>query len=210
MVDVIGRLRSWLGGDGPPLEAVQGRFLALDLETTGLDPRSDTVVSLAAIPFVDRVPGRGYVTLVHPARTIPPQSTAVHGITDAMVSGAPSLDDVLRDIDAVVGDAVLVGHRVGFDVSVLSRARRARRLPRLRNHALDTSLIAAALHPEWGDFSLERIAERLGVEVLNRHTAEGDALTAGRIFIALLPALQARRLRTVSEVLWFQRHRLAH
>ena len=111
----------------------------------------------------------------------------------------------MREAEPVFGDAVLVGHNVGFDVAVLTRARRACRLPRLGNPAVDTGRLAAGLHPEWGDFSLDRIAERLGIDVVARHTADGDALTAGRIFVALLPELQARRLRTVSDLRWFER-----
>jgi DNA polymerase III epsilon subunit family exonuclease len=209
VLQALTRFRSWLAVQGPSLESVRERFLAVDLETTGLDPRRAAIVSLAAIPFVSRVPAPGYVTLVDPARAIPPRSTAVHGITDAMVRGAPPLEHVLREAESMFADAVLVGHNVAFDVAVLARARRARRLPRLRNHALDTARLAAALHPEWRDVSLERVAERLGVEVVARHTAEGDALTAGRIFVALLPEFEARRLRTVADLIWFQRHLLA-
>ena len=203
------RLRSWLTiEEGPSLQLVRQRFVALDLETTGLNPRRDAIVSLAAIPFVGGVPAPGYVTLVHPGRAIPPESTAIHGLTDAMVRDAPPLERVLREAEPVFGDAVLVGHNVGFDVAVLTRARRACRLPRFRNLVLDPGRLAAGLHPEWGDFSLERIAERLGVDVVGRHTADGDALTAGRIFVALMPELEARRLRTVSELRWFERRTL--
>ena len=206
MSRVLARLRSWLTIDeGPSLESVRHRFVAIDLETTGLDPRRDAIVSLAAIPFLDGVPTAGYVTLVNPGRPIPPESTAVHGLTDGMVRGAPPLEHVLRDAEPVIESAVLVGHNVGFDVAVLSRARRARGLPRVRNHVIDTNRLAASLHPEWRDLSLEHVADRLGVEVVARHTAEGDALTAGRILVALLPELGARRVRTVGELLWWER-----
>lgn len=208
---MLARLRSWLTIDeGPTLASVRQRFVAIDLETTGLDPRRDVMVSLAAIPFLEGVSSPGYVTLVDPGRPIPPESTAVHGLTDGMVRGAPPLERVLREAEPVIEGAVLVGHNVGFDVAVLRRARRARGLPRLSNRSIDTSRLAASLHPEWRDLSLERIAERLGVEVVARHTAEGDALTAGRIFIALLPELQARRVRTVGELVWWERRTRSH
>src|SRR5712691_9398116 len=211
MSRVLARLRSWLMIDeGPSLASVRQRFVAIDLETTGLDPRRDAMVSLAAIPFLDGAPAAGYVTLVDPERPIPPESTAVHGLTDGMVRGAPPLEHVLRDAESVIEGAVLVGHNVGFDVAVLARARRARGLPRLPNRSVDTSRLAASLHPEWRDLSLERVAERLDVEVVARHTAEGDALTAGRIFVALLPELQARRVRTVGELVWWARRARPH
>jgi DNA polymerase-3 subunit epsilon len=203
------RFYAWLTArPGSSLASVRQRFVALDLETTGLDPRRDAVVSLAAIPFVDGVPEDGYVTLVDPERPIPADSTAIHGVTDDMVRGAPRLDRLLRDVDRLLGDHVLVGHHVGFDIAVLSRARRTLGLPRVTNAALDIRRLAAGLHPEWQDFTLEHIAERLRLDVIARHTAEGDALTAGRIFLSLLPGLEARRLATVRELLWFQRQAL--
>ena len=149
---------------------------------------------------------RSYVTLVDPGRPIPPESTAVHGLTDGMVHGGPQIERVLQQADPVVDGAVLIGHHVGCDVAILGHAGRARRLPRWRNPAIDTGRLAAVLHPEWQDVSLERVADRLGVPVVSRHTAEGDALTAGRIFLALVPELRARRLRTVGELLWWERH----
>ena len=203
---MLARLRSWLTfDDGPALESVRRRFVAIDVETTGLDSRRDAIVSLAAIPFPDGVPTGGYVTLVDPGRPIPAESTAIHGLTDGMVRGAPPIERVLRGAEPVLDGSVIVGHNVGFDAAVLARARRARGLPRLRNHIVDTDRLAASLHPEWRDFSLEHVAERLDVEVVARHTAEGDALTAGRILVALLPELHARHVRTVAELLWWQR-----
>ena len=200
------RFHAWLTArPGSSLASVRQRFVALDLETTGLDPRRDAVVSLAAIPFVNGAPNGGYVTLVDPGRPIPADSTAIHGVTDDMVRGAPRLDRLLRDAEAVLGDDVLVGHNVGFDVAVLTRARRTLGLSRLNNAALDTRRLVAGLHPEWRELTLEHVAGRLGLELVARHTAEGDALTAGRIFLALLPELEAHRLGTVRELLWFQR-----
>jgi DNA polymerase III epsilon subunit family exonuclease len=189
---------------------MRDRFVALDLETTGLDPRRDAIVSLAAIPFVALTPAPGYVTLVDPARPIPGASTAIHGITDAMVRDAPALDGVLHEAQALIGEAVLVGHTVAFDLALLARARRAHRLPRLSHRALDTRRLAAALHPEWRDFTLEHVALRLGVDVAARHTAEGDALTAGRIFVAMLPELESLRLRTVADAAWLERQARAY
>jgi DNA polymerase-3 subunit epsilon len=122
-----------------------------------------------------------------------------------MVRGAPAIDRVLVDVDAILATDVIVGYNVGFDLAILGRERRVRRRPRIGNPALDTRLLAAGLHPEWRDFTLEHIAARLGVAVVARHTAEGDALTAGHVLLALLTELEAHGLRTVAELLWLQR-----
>jgi DNA polymerase III epsilon subunit family exonuclease len=179
-------------------------FVALDLETTGLDSRRDAIVELAAVPFMDGRAGPGYVTHVNPGRPIPPESSRVHGITDAMVDLAPSITRVLERLESVVGRHILVGHGIAFDLAVLNRERRTRGLAPLTNTAIDTMRLAAALHPEWERFDFEGIASRVGIGILGRHTAEGDARAAGEILIALLPEMRARGAKEVEELIWLQ------
>jgi DNA polymerase-3 subunit epsilon len=180
-------------------------FVAIDLETTGLDPRRDDIVAFAAIPFAGGEPKPGHVTLVNPRRPIPAAATAIHGITDDMVAGAPPSRRLAADLPGILGNRVLVGHGIGFDLAVLGRELRTNGLPPLRNLALDTRSLAAALHRRWPDFSLESVAERTGVTIVGRHTADGDAVAAGRILLALVPALQTRGFQTVPQLIAFQR-----
>jgi DNA polymerase III epsilon subunit family exonuclease len=179
-------------------------FVAIDLETTGLDPRRDDIVEIAAVPFIDGRPQHAYVTRVNPGRPIPLDSSRIHGITDDMVVGAPRIAEALGKLEEVCRGSVLVGHGIGFDLSVLSRIRRSHRLQPATNAALDIMRLAAALHPEWQRFGFDDIAARVGVGVLGRHTAEGDAVAAGEVLLALIPEIIARRLRTVGELIWFQ------
>jgi DNA polymerase III epsilon subunit family exonuclease len=179
-------------------------FVAIDLETTGLDPRRDDIVEIAAVPFIDGRPQHAYVTCVNPGRPIPLDSSRIHGITDDMVVGAPRIAEALGKLAEVCRGSVLVGHGIGFDLSVLSRIRRSHRLQPATNAALDIMRLAAALHPEWQRFGFDDIAARVGVGVLGRHTAEGDAVAAGEVLLALIPEIIARRLRTVGELIWFQ------
>jgi DNA polymerase-3 subunit epsilon len=200
-------LRRWFTAHhGLPVGALRDvGFLAVDLETTGLDTRRDTIVALAAIPFVSSEPLPGFVTLVDPGRPIPAASTAIHGLTDRMVAGAPSVDRVIGDLDGLFDGRIVVGHGVDFDLTIINRERSLRGLPRLANPALDTQRLAAVICPQWRDYSLETVAARLGVEVVGRHTAPGDALAAGRVLLALLPLLEGDGVRTVSELVWLQR-----
>jgi DNA polymerase III epsilon subunit family exonuclease len=189
-----------------PIEALlDPGFVAIDLETTGLDPRRDDVVSIAAIPFVAGRPESGYVTLVDPGRPIPAASTRIHGIDDARVAGAPPLEDVLPRFDAACAGRVLVGHDIAFDVSVLARARRLRGRPEPALIALDTRRLAVALHPSWRrQAELETVATRLGIRVVGRHTADGDARLAGEILVALLPQFRQRGVQTIRALAWAQ------
>jgi DNA polymerase III epsilon subunit-like protein len=179
-------------------------FVAIDLETTGIDPGRDDIVEIAAVPFIEAWPRPGYVTRVNPGRPIPPDSSRIHGITDDMVARAPTIGEALAGLDEVCSGRVLAGHGLGFDLSVLSRVRRAHRLPPVTNTALDISRLTAALHPDWRQFSFDDIASQIGIGVLGRHTAEGDAIAAGEILLALIPEMIARGLRTVGELIWIQ------
>jgi DNA polymerase-3 subunit epsilon len=190
---------------GPDLEVLlEPGFVAIDLETTGLDPRVDAVVAAAAVPVLSGHPGAGYATLVNPGRPIPLSSTAIHGITDEMVADAPPIRDVLDALDRACGTRVIVGHGVQFDLAVLDRERRALRRPPPTGPSLCTMRLAAALYPAWADIGLDAVAARLGVDVRGRHTARGDAEAAARILMALLPPIRARGIRTLNELLWLQ------
>jgi DNA polymerase III epsilon subunit family exonuclease len=191
--------------DGLPLDALAAEgFVAVDLETTGLDTSRAAVVAVAAVPYVAGCPEPGYAALVNPGRPIPPASTAIHGITDAMVREAPPIGELLPALERIWGGRILVGHNVGFDVAILNRELRVHGRAPLATPTLDVGRLAAALHPEWRDVSLEALAARLGVVVTGRHTAEGDARAAGDLLPALLPELAARGFRTVPELIWFQ------
>jgi DNA polymerase III epsilon subunit-like protein len=213
-------MRAWLGGlwrtlrlpaSPVTLEALLGRgFVAIDLETTGLDTRRDTIVSVAALRVVDGAAHEGYVTLVNPGRPIPPASTAIHGITDAMVTAAPGLGEALVRLEAACGADLVVGHSLAFDLAVIGRERRARGLPPPANPSLCTMRLAAALHPGWQDVGLDVVAERLGISIPDRHTARGDAVAAARIFLALLAEAGRRGIRTLDELSWLERTAKLH
>jgi DNA polymerase-3 subunit epsilon len=138
--------------------------------------------------------------LVDPGRHVPAASTEVHGITTAMVEGQPRIEQVLPLFARFCEDAVLVGHNVGFDLSFL-RAAEPRTGVRFAQPVLDTLLLDAALHPDHESHSLEAVAERLGVDVIGRHTALGDALVTAEVFVRLLALLQQRGTTTLGEAL---------
>ena len=191
--------------DRRSLETLLEEFVAIDTETTGLDANRDAIVSLSVVPIRGGSPTPGYDTLVNPGRPIPPTATRIHGITDAMVSAAPRLVEVLDEIETVLGDRVVVGHGVAFDLALLERERRVRHRPPLPNTTLCTMRLAVALHPGWGmDVTLEALASRVGVPVVGRHTARGDALVAGAIMVKLLPELARRGHRTLADAVWLQ------
>jgi DNA polymerase III epsilon subunit-like protein len=182
-------------------------FVAIDLETTGLDARRDVPVAVAAIPFIAGAPraDAGYATLVNPGRPIPAETQLIHGITDADVNAAPHIAAALPPFLEVCRQRPIVAHSAGFDLTIVNRAAKAAGLAPLEGPVLDIGALAHGLFPSWWDLSLEGLARLNEVEPLGRHTADGDALAAGRIFLRLIPRLEQQGVRTLADAVRFQR-----
>jgi CBS domain-containing protein len=182
------------------------QVVSLDTETTGLDVAVDRIVSVGACRLHGcRVQDHTALqTLVRPDIPIPPSSTAIHGITDQMVEGAPLLPEVIAELRAYCGDQIIIGHSIGFDLAVLRHESRRHGLAWRERLWLDTGLLAVALNPVLGNAGLESVADWLGVEINGRHTADGDARTAAELYIRLLPRLRDAGVRTLGEALRFQ------
>jgi DNA polymerase-3 subunit epsilon len=173
----------------------------LDLETTGLTPsQGDDIIAVGAVRLLNgRVLSREvFDTFVRPRVPISEASRAVHGISMDMVRGAPAMEEVAPRLFRFVEDSVIVGHNVAFDMRFLEVST-SRTGVHFDNPVLDTLLLDCVVHPNVEDKTLEAIAARLGVNVRGRHTALGDALTTAGVFVALLPLLAERGIRTVAE-----------
>jgi DNA polymerase-3 subunit epsilon len=191
----------------PATEALDERpltelaYTVFDTETTGLAPgEGDEIIAIGAVRIVNGrvLPGESFETLVDPRRTVPAASVAVHGITPTALAGQPTIDAVLPRLRRFAEDTVLVGHNVAFDMRFL-QLKQAQTGVRFEQPVLDTLLLSAVVHPAEENHSLEEIAARLGVSVIGRHTAAGDARVTAEVFLRLLPLLVERGIRTLAE-----------
>jgi DNA polymerase-3 subunit epsilon len=179
-------------------------FVVFDTETTGLSPATDEIVQIAAVRIVNgrRVEGEVFDTLVDPGRAIPPGSTEVHGITDQMVRGAPSVPQAAAAFHDFARGAVLVAHNAPFDLEFLRRTERA--TGRAFDHpVLDTVLISAVVYGQLDEHTLDALCARLGIVIPEsaRHTAIGDTIATAEAFLKLMPMLRAKGLATFGDVL---------
>jgi DNA polymerase-3 subunit epsilon len=192
-------------GEGDPArddtELDELAFTVFDTETTGLRPSEDEIISIGAVRIVN---GRllrqeSFERLIDPGRPVDPASTAVHGISSEMLHSQPAIDEVLPRFAQFAQDTVLVGHNVAFDMRFLE-LKEARTGVRFTQPVLDTLLLSAVVHPDEQDHSLEAMAARVGVSVVGRHTALGDAMLTGEIFLKQSSLLAAQGLRTLGDV----------
>ena len=179
-------------------DADLSRLLILDTETTGLDVKRDRVVSIAALPLHGprAYKARALDLLVNPGMPIPPKSSLIHGITDAMVGTAPGFGDVAAELIPLVAGRVLVGHNVGFDAAMLRREAVLAGVRWPEPPTLCLTQIEALLAPEGADLSLDAMAARRGIDIHGRHTALGDVLVSAEILLHMLPELAARGVTT--------------
>jgi DNA polymerase-3 subunit epsilon/CBS domain-containing protein len=182
-----------------PLIALE--VAVLDTETTGLDVRQDRVVQIGAVRMrgAELLPDPPFDRIVNPGRPIPPVASRVHGLTDADVASHPPLPALLPELLEWLGEAVVVGHSIHFDLAVLRHEARRHGLAWREPRVLDVAFLAAGLDRGLVDTSLDGLALGLGIAVEGRHTAWGDAQATARIYAALLPRLQEAGIRTLGE-----------
>ena len=125
-------------------------------------------------------------------------ATKIHGISNAMVQSQPSIDIVLPAFFKYTEDTIIVAHNAAFDMRML-QTYESRTGIQFVNPVLDTLLLSAIVHSAQEDQTLSSIAGRLGVSVVNRHTAIGDAMMTAKIFIGMIPLLEKKGIRTLGE-----------
>ncbi|TRW97769.1 3'-5' exonuclease [Paracoccus sp. M683] len=176
--------------------------VVFDTETTGLDPSSDRIVQIAGLRIAGgRLTGERFDTLVNPGRPIPPGSTQIHGITDAMVTDAPGTAAALTAFRHFTEDATLIAHNAPFDMAFLRRAA-PETGAHFDNQILDTVLLSVMLWGQSVPHTLDAICERLQIVIPpeRRHTAMGDTEATARAFLRLVPALVAKGIERFEDV----------
>ena len=156
-------------------------MVALDIETTGLDPKIDSITEIAAVRFTGETIEDTYQTLVNPNRPIPSNIVQLTHITNEMVRNAPQIMSVLPGFAAFVGEDQLVGQNIAFDLSFLRQGGILR-----KNPFVDTYDLASALLPSAPRYSLSALAELLNVEVKDAHRALADSKMTFHVYNRLL------------------------
>ncbi len=176
-------------------------YTVFDTETTGLEPSAgDEIIQIGATRIVNGRLLRSECIdqIVDPRRPLRPEGIPIHGITEEMVAGQPTIDQVLPTFYAFSEDTVLVAHNAAFDMRFLQLKEEATGIC-FRQPVLDTLLLSAVIHPNQESHKLEAICARLGINVIGRHTALGDAIVTGEVFLRMIPLLNEMGIRTLRE-----------
>ncbi|PKB81656.1 MAG: hypothetical protein BZY88_06090 [SAR202 cluster bacterium Io17-Chloro-G9] len=156
-------------------------FVALDLETTGLDSNRDTIIEIGAVKFQGEDEIDVFRTFINPGRDIPEFVQRLTGITPRRVLRAPSFPSVADDLGDFIGAHPVIGHNIAFDIGFLA----SHGLP-LNNPAFDTWDLASVVLPRTMQYSLGFLTSFLGVAHTEPHRALADAQATRRVFLELL------------------------
>ena len=145
-------------------------IVAIDLETTGLDPKTDVIIEIGAIRFNDDKIEDEFSTLINPGRAISPFITKLTGINNSMVRNAPIIEEIMPGLENFVGDLPILGHNVKFDVSFLNQIGLFK-----TNDTLDTYDMASVLLPQAGRYNLGALGQLMNIPFKATHRALDDA-----------------------------------
>ncbi len=171
------------------------REIALDTETTGLDPsEGHRIIEICCIELENHLPtDQIFHTLVNPERDIPEEAIRVHGITSDKLADAPLFADVANDFLAFIGEAPLVIHNVVFDLKFLNAELERVAKPQLpASRGIDTIQIAKRRFPG-ARYSLDELCRRFNIDLSARslHSAKVDTELLAQVYLELIGGRQA-------------------
>ncbi|MEN9306903.1 MAG: hypothetical protein RL173_835 [Fibrobacterota bacterium] len=185
-------------------------FVAIDLETTGLDFSNEEILELGAVLFRDGKEAGSFSAVLRTKRPVTPFIEALTGITAAEAAAGQDPSEALAAFGEFCGNLPLVAHNSMFDLRFLRKSWEAAGLKEPERPVFDTLLGARAAWPEWASHKLETLVEKLGLTESgdSAHRAAADARSAGRLFLAVqaeFGVLSERVPAAVAAISWVLR-----
>ncbi len=190
------------------------RFIVFDTETTGFHPKKDALLSIGAVGITGRmirIADRFEAFVNYPEQQFTKKNKAsisVHGIIPEHPDGQP-LENVLASFIDYIGNSILVGQNIGFDIEVINQKLKLIGISgKLKNPVLDTALLGMRLdgirhpaHARSGKYTLDALCQRFNIPLHDRHNAAGDAYITALLFLLLSKKLQDKKVNIQRELL---------
>jgi len=183
----------------------EAQYAVVDLETTGLNPRRDEIISFASVPIEGGriVVGGMRTATIRPERMPEAETIRIHGLRPVDLAGAQPLSEAIDMILRALTGRVLVAHAAWVERGFLNRALKIARL-KVAEPILDTSTLAQRVLPEADPgqqgVQLGAAARAIDLPVHRPHSADGDALTTAQLFLALVARLEEVEPQTVESL----------
>ena len=159
---------------GNSLFRIVDDYVLVDIETTGLSPQRDDIIEIGAIKVKENEIIDTYSSLIYTNRRLPYFITKLTGITNDMLEEGREIDKVLIDFLNFVGDDIIIGHNVNFDISFLHDKCNKYLNRNLSNDFIDTMRLARKLVPESPNYKLGTLAKVFNIDYSNAHRGLKD------------------------------------
>ena len=173
---------------GKGVDDLQEEVVVFDIETTGLSPQTCKITEIGAVRAKGGQILEVYNSLVNPGVPIPEEVVRLTGITDEMVKNERTIDVVLPEFLAFVGDRMLVAHNANFDISFIRKAAEDLDIP-FTNGYLDTVAMSRYVNPELNKHKLDTLATYFKLGEFNHHRASDDAEMLAMIYAKMVDKL---------------------
>jgi DNA polymerase III subunit epsilon len=185
-----------------PIE--EADYCIVDVETTGLSPRSNGVIEIGLVKVSGMKIVDSYGSFINPGKDIPYFITQLTGITNDDVYDAPFFEDVVGDIADFIGEDILTAHNLSFDSSFLKKEFMYCGREPLTNHGLCTLKLARRMYPMLRSKALGVVCKHLGLKNSNAHRAISDAEVTAKLLIKLIKEVKNFNIKHVNELLNYQ------
>ncbi|MGE5432570.1 MAG: exonuclease domain-containing protein [Syntrophomonadaceae bacterium] len=181
-------------------------FCVVDVETTGMSPSSCRIIEVGMVRIRKLKVVETYQTFVNPGMEIPYFITTLTGISNSDVYDAPYFDEIANQVKEFIGDSILIGHNLQFDISFLRRAfEDCGNGERFSNPLLCTLKLARKMYPELSSKSLGSVVKHLKIRNKNVHRALSDATATAKVILKMIKELKAKDgYKTAAEIIDFQ------
>ena len=171
----------------PPAKRHPTSYIVLDIETTGLSPKVDSIIEFGAIKVEDGKETDSLQTFINPGRPVPQRITEITGITDADLISAPDLLSVIHVIYSFIGDLPVVAHNAFFDLGFLRQAYAKAGLS-ADFQVIDTLSLSRAVFPNAPNYKLNTLIDYLRLDGEQEHRALSDVRYTNQVYLRCLSA----------------------
>lgn len=168
---------------GRSLISLPASYTVVDLETTGLNPHWNDIIEFGAMRVTSGIVSDSYASLVNPGYKIDKFITELTGITNEMLGSAPRVTDILPEFLNFVGDSIIIGHNVNFDINFIYDTCRKVLNRSFSNDFVDTMRLSRRLFPQESHHRLCDLVKRFAIDKAVEHRALADVEQTNRCYL---------------------------
>jgi len=176
------------------------RFVVFDTETTGLNPKSDRILSIGTIAIKKfQIDVSDYLECYLNQSVFNTKTAEIHGLLKQGTIEKIDETEAIKVFLIHIENAILVAHHAAFDVAMINEALKRMNLPKLKNKVIDTGLLYKKTKyiKEEKPYSLDDLCKMFNIPMHDRHTASGDAYLTGLLFLKLTSLLRKKKKRLI-------------